>query len=168
MKCSWPRTCIKVFRPDPPRGGSRAGPEEVSGGPILQETSSERKAIATNQMNSNDLEACGKKCCFIFVPLRSQIFDAFVTSFWTKSFLRISMLFYRFLSSKELYLHLFCVISMFLAHMSRRLQWSIVIACRPSSVRPSVVRRRCPSRNFSHLQLLLQNRSMDFDETWLV
>ena len=23
MKCSWPRTCIKVFRPYPPSGGSR-------------------------------------------------------------------------------------------------------------------------------------------------
>ena len=25
MKVSWPRTCIKVFRPDPPKGGSRGG-----------------------------------------------------------------------------------------------------------------------------------------------
>ena len=29
MKCSWPRTCIEVFQPYPPRGGSRAG-----GGPF--------------------------------------------------------------------------------------------------------------------------------------
>ena len=36
----------------------------------------------------------------------------------------------------------------------RRLEWAIVIAHRPSSVRPSVRR------------LLLQNRLMDFDETW--
>ena len=38
----------------------------------------------------------------------------------------------------------------------------------PSVVRPSVylsgVRR--PSVNFSHFRLLLQNRLMDFDETW--
>ena len=34
----------------------------------------------------------------------------------------------------------------FLAHLSRRLKWAIVIAHRPSSVRPSVVRR--PSVNF--------------------
>ena len=26
-------------------------------------SSSDRKATATNQMDSNDLEACGKKCC---------------------------------------------------------------------------------------------------------
>ena len=51
------------FRPDPPRGGSRAG--QVMGGPLLQETSSsDRKTTATNQMDNNDLEACGKKCCY--------------------------------------------------------------------------------------------------------
>ena len=38
---------------------------------------------------------------------------------------------------------------------------------RPSVVRPSVVVRRRPSvRKLSHFQLLLQNRLMDFDETW--
>ena len=47
----------------------------------------------------------------------------------------------------------------FLAHLSRRLEWTIVIAHRRSSVRR-------PSINFSHFQLLLQNRWMDFDETW--
>ena len=37
------------------------------GGPLLQETSSsDRKATATNQMQSNDLEACGKKCCYFW------------------------------------------------------------------------------------------------------
>ena len=57
----------------------------------------------------------------------------------------------------------------FLAHLSRRLEWAIVIAHRPSSVRPSVVVvvvRRRPSVNFSHFWLLLQNHQMDFDETW--
>ena len=34
------------------------------GGPLLQETSS--KATATNQLDSNDLEACGKKCCYFW------------------------------------------------------------------------------------------------------
>ena len=57
----------------------------------------------------------------------------------------------------------------FLVHLSRRLKWAIVIALRPSSVRPSV-RRPSSSvvvvRKLSHFQLLLQNRSMDFDETW--
>ena len=36
----------------------------------------------------------------------------------------------------------------FLAHLSQRLKWAIVIAHRPSSVRPSVVVRRRPSVNF--------------------
>ena len=53
----------------------------------------------------------------------------------------------------------------FLAHLSQRLEWAIVIAHRPSSVRPSVVRRPC-GVNFSHFRLLLQNCLMDFDETW--
>ena len=50
----------------------------------------------------------------------------------------------------------------FLAHLSRRLKWAIVIAHRPSSV------RRHPSSvcKLSHFQLLLQNRLIDFDETW--
>ena len=37
---------------------------------------------------------------------------------------------------------------LFLAHLSRRLEWAIVIAHRPSSVRPSGVRRRPSSVNF--------------------
>ena len=37
------------------------------GGPLLQETSSsDRKATATDQMKSNDLEAYGKKCCYFW------------------------------------------------------------------------------------------------------
>ena len=56
------------------------------------------------------------------------------------------------------------IIFIFLAHLSRRLEWAIVIAHRPS-VRPSV-RRRPSSVNFSHFGLLLQNCWMDFDETW--
>ena len=55
----------------------------------------------------------------------------------------------------------------FLAHLSQRLKWAIVIAHRPSSVRPSVVVRR-PSvrRKLSHFRLLLWNRWTEFNETW--
>ena len=49
----------------------------------------------------------------------------------------------------------------FLAHLSRRLEWAIVIAHRPSSVRPSVVRRK-----LSHFRLLLWNRWTEFNVTW--
>ena len=57
-----------------------------------------------------------------------------------------------------------CVsVQLILAHLSRRRKWAIVIAHRPSSVRPSVV---VVVRKLSHFQLLLQNRLMDFDETW--
>ena len=37
MKCSWPHTCFKVFRPYLPRGGSKAGQKYVTeggGGPL--------------------------------------------------------------------------------------------------------------------------------------
>ena len=55
------------FRPDPPRGRSRVGPNYVTGGPLLQRTSSsDWKATATNQMHSSDLEAFGKKCCYFW------------------------------------------------------------------------------------------------------
>ena len=58
----------------------------------------------------------------------------------------------------------------FLAHLSRRLEWAIVIAHRPSSVRPSVrpsVRRLSSvRRKLSHFRLLLWNRWTEFNETW--
>ena len=43
----------------------------------------------------------------------------------------------------------------FLAHLSRRLKWAIVIAHRPSSV-----------RKLSYFQLLLWNRWTEFNEIW--
>ena len=53
-----------------------------------------------------------------------------------------------------------------LAHQSRRLEWAIVIAHRPSSVRPSVVHRPSLRRKLSHFRLLLWNRWTEFNETW--
>ena len=44
------------------QGGAKIG----HGGPLLQETSSDWKAKATNRMHRNDLEACGKKCCLFW------------------------------------------------------------------------------------------------------
>ena len=49
------------------------------GGPLLQETSSsDQNATATNPMNSNDLQACGKKCCYSWFHSEVQ----FLTRFW--------------------------------------------------------------------------------------
>ena len=53
------------------------------------------------------------------------------------------------------------IFSPFLAHLSQRLKWAIVIGLRPASVVGVVV-----VVNFSHFQLLLQNHWRDFDETW--
>ena len=59
----------------------------------------------------------------------------------------------------------------FLGHRSQRLQWPIVITRCPASVvrrLSSVVRRLssvCRPLDYLHFQLL-QNRLMDFDETW--
>ena len=62
-------------------------------------------------------------------------------------------------------LYRICVSLPFLGHRSQRLQWPIVITRCPASVvcRPSVVRRPL---DYLHFRLLLQNRLMDFDETW--
>ena len=57
------------------QGGAKIG----HGGPLLQESSSsDRKATATNRMDSNDLEACGKKCCYFW--FHSEV--NFLTRFW--------------------------------------------------------------------------------------
>ena len=71
MKCSWPGTCIKMFWPYLPRGGSRARQNRSRGRwwfPFFKKTSSsDWKATATNQIHSNDLEGCVMQCsCFWF------------------------------------------------------------------------------------------------------
>ena len=50
------------------------------GGLLFSETSSsDRKATTTNRMHSNDLEACGKKCCYFW--FHSEV--KFLTRFWS-------------------------------------------------------------------------------------
>ena len=68
-------------RPDPQRGGSRAGPKKGHRGRHLQLSCfSDRKATATNQIQSNDPEACGKKCCYFWLYPKSIFtrFDVFL------------------------------------------------------------------------------------------
>ena len=56
------------------------------GGPLLQETSSsDQKATATNRMDSNDLEACGKKCCY---PRATRCGGDIVTLLWFRPCVR--------------------------------------------------------------------------------
>ena len=38
-------------------------------------------ATATNRMHSNDLEACGKKCCYFWFHSEVKFFDAFFDVF---------------------------------------------------------------------------------------
>ena len=58
LKFSWSLTSVVIFnliRPGADPGRGKNGP----GGPLLQRTfSSDWKATATNQMHSNDVEAC--------------------------------------------------------------------------------------------------------------
>ena len=64
MNCSWSLTSVVFFsqiRPGADQGWGKIG----HGGPLLQESSSsDQKDIATNQMHSDDLQACGMKCCY--------------------------------------------------------------------------------------------------------
>ena len=39
---------------------------EGGGGPLLQKTSLDLKATATNRIHTNDLEACVMKCCWFW------------------------------------------------------------------------------------------------------
>ena len=94
MKYSCSLTSVVVFRPDPSRGGSRAGAKIGHGGPLLQETSSsDRKATATNQMDSNDSRSMWEEVLLSLVPFRSQIFDAFWRLFGLRHFALILMQF---------------------------------------------------------------------------
>ena len=58
------------------QGGAKIGHRV----PFLKKTSSlDRKATTRNQMHSNDLEACGKKCCYIsFHSEVRRVFDVFL------------------------------------------------------------------------------------------
>ena len=59
------------------QGGSKAG-QNRSQDPLLQETSfSDGKAIVTNQMHCNDLEAYGKKCYYFWFRFKIKFLTRF-------------------------------------------------------------------------------------------
>ena len=56
------------------QGGAKVG----HGGPLLQQTSpSDWKAIATNRMHSNDLEACGMLYCYFWFHSKVKFMTRF-------------------------------------------------------------------------------------------
>ena len=81
-----PYKYIVVFGQIRPGAGPGQGQNWSRGSLLLESSPSDRKTTATNQMHSSDLEACGKKCCYFWFHSEVKIFDAFLTSFWTKSF----------------------------------------------------------------------------------
>ena len=87
------------------------------GGPLLQRTSSsDWKATATNQMHSNDLEACGMKYCYFWFHSEVKFLTRFRHLFGLIVILPcFNAIFVYFLCSKVFNLHLFCIISMFVS-----------------------------------------------------
>ena len=58
---------VSLFSVRPVQGRIQGGAIICHGGHPLQRTSSsDRKATTANRMHSNDLQACGMKCCFFF------------------------------------------------------------------------------------------------------
>ena len=85
-------------------------------GPLLQRTSSSvGKATATNRMHSNDLLACGMKCCYFWFHSKFKFLMRFWRLFGLSHFALFLCNFYRFLCGYVFNLHLFCVISMFVS-----------------------------------------------------
>ena len=82
MKNSRSLTCFKALWPDPPRSGSRLGSKLTTG--VLSSRNFLRPhgySIKPNawQWSGSTLE----EALLFLVPFRSQIFDAFLTPFWT-------------------------------------------------------------------------------------
>ena len=172
MKCSWSLTSVVVFRPDPSRVGSRAGPKKVTGGPLLERTSSsDWKATATNRMHYNDLEACGMKCCSFWFHSEVKFLTRFWRLFGLSHFALFQCNFYRFLCCKVFNLHISCVISMFVSGrcLCKRFK------CLKNFNEFSMYLFRWRKGEgvalmnvyvWDHSQPLLQNRLMDIYETW--
>ena len=77
-----------------PQGRIQGGAKIGHGDPLLQETSSDRKATATNGMHSSDVEACGKKCCYFWFHSEVKFlmrFDVFLDFIILPYFYAISM-----------------------------------------------------------------------------
>ena len=110
--------CYKFccFSAMPTQGRIQGGAKIGHRGPLLQRTSSsDRKDAAINRMQSNDLETCGMKCCYIWFHSEVKFLTHFGRLFGLSHFALFKCNFYRFLCGKMFNLHLFCVISMFVS-----------------------------------------------------
>ena len=85
MKYLWSLTSVVVLAISA-HGRIPGGAKIGHGDPILQETSSDRKTPGTNQMNSNDLEACGKKCCYFWFHSEVKFLTRFLPLFGLSNF----------------------------------------------------------------------------------
>ena len=64
---------------------------------VLQRTSSDRKATATNRMHSNDIQACGMKFCYFWFHSEVKFLTRFLRLFGLSHFALFIYNFYRFL-----------------------------------------------------------------------
>ena len=86
------------FSARPVQGRIQGKTKIGQGGPLLQRTSSSNlKATATNGIHSNDLEACGMKCCYFLFHSEVKFltrFDVFLDLVILPYFNAISIHFY--------------------------------------------------------------------------
>ena len=76
-------TIVIVVRSESPRGGSRMGQKQVTGY-VLHNTFSLYPSDTTKQLHSNNLEACGKKCCYFWFHSKIKFLTLFLLSFSNK------------------------------------------------------------------------------------
>ena len=75
---------------------------------------------ATNRMHNNDLEACGKKCCYFYSIARSnlwRVFDVFLDLVILPYFNTVSVDFFAVM----------CLINIYFVKMSMFVSWKMLI-----------------------------------------
>ena len=90
------------FLSDPPRGPIQGRTKIGHGGLLLQETSSsDWKATATNRMHSNDIEACGQKCCYFWFHSRDFACPFLVPNFGLISNAKMTFFFKKMVQNSQ-------------------------------------------------------------------
>ena len=100
MKYSRSLTRVVIFRPDPSKGGSRAGQIRLQGVPFFKELLLQTGRLQQqNKMHSNDLEAFGKKYCYFWFHSEVKFLTRFRRLSGLCHFGIFECNFYRFLSA---------------------------------------------------------------------